>query len=276
MGLDYSIKLYFPTIRLRDVFTALTEFAEPRPEKTVSVHLPDSSQVVLPFTSGFRCEPVTLRLGGGSGQFDTSLGFVCDDAIREESYGHRNEIVNGVEVTYIGYIYLTVHVGCFYSEFSFAAATSGMSRLFVNSASIRNRFLQLLNDVGGVASWLDQETFVYHTLDDPQLTFQPDWVTAPTDGWGKRDSTSRDVVGLCRGLGRPVPEVSAIVACQTESAVGLARVIRDRQAFDLFPILADALEDAGCESRHVLDHLRKGDPHENGCWVADLLLGDGQ
>jgi hypothetical protein len=38
-------------------------------------------------------------------------------------------------------------------------------------------------------------------------------------------------------------------------------------------ILADALEDAGCPVKVILDHLRGLDPHVRGCWVVDLLLG---
>jgi hypothetical protein len=38
-------------------------------------------------------------------------------------------------------------------------------------------------------------------------------------------------------------------------------------------LLADALEDAGCASAALLDHLRDPDPHVRGCWVVDLLLG---
>jgi hypothetical protein len=39
------------------------------------------------------------------------------------------------------------------------------------------------------------------------------------------------------------------------------------------PILADALEDAGCDSAKVLAHLRGEGPHVRGCWAVDLILG---
>jgi hypothetical protein len=39
------------------------------------------------------------------------------------------------------------------------------------------------------------------------------------------------------------------------------------------PILADALEDAGCENQDILCHCRGAGPHVRGCWVVDLLLG---
>jgi hypothetical protein len=40
-------------------------------------------------------------------------------------------------------------------------------------------------------------------------------------------------------------------------------------------VLADALEEAGCDSADVLSHLREPGPHVRGCWVVDLLLDKG-
>jgi hypothetical protein len=53
----------------------------------------------------------------------------------------------------------------------------------------------------------------------------------------------------------------------------IARTIYDDRAFERLPILADALEEAGCTEAAVLDHLRGPGPHVPGCWVVDLLLG---
>jgi hypothetical protein len=39
------------------------------------------------------------------------------------------------------------------------------------------------------------------------------------------------------------------------------------------PILADALEDAGCADAAILAHCRSGGEQVRGCWVVDLLLG---
>jgi hypothetical protein len=41
---------------------------------------------------------------------------------------------------------------------------------------------------------------------------------------------------------------------------------------DRLAILADALEDAGCDNAEILSHLRGSGPHVRGCWVVDLLL----
>ena len=43
------------------------------------------------------------------------------------------------------------------------------------------------------------------------------------------------------------------------------------RAFDRLPILADALEDAGCTEQAILEHCRGGTEHVRGCWVVDLL-----
>ena len=50
----------------------------------------------------------------------------------------------------------------------------------------------------------------------------------------------------------------------------LSHVSRD---FTATPILADALQDAGCDSTDILDHCRGPGPHVRGCWVVDLVLG---
>jgi hypothetical protein len=59
-----------------------------------------------------------------------------------------------------------------------------------------------------------------------------------------------------------------------ESAVlKIARGVDEERAFNQLPILADALEDAGCGNADILDHCRGPGPHVRGCWVIDLLLG---
>ena len=53
----------------------------------------------------------------------------------------------------------------------------------------------------------------------------------------------------------------------------IAQAIYDERAFDRLAILADALEDAGCDNADILNHCRSGGEHVRGCWVVDLLLG---
>ncbi len=60
---------------------------------------------------------------------------------------------------------------------------------------------------------------------------------------------------------------------RTSTVVGLAAGIYEDRAFDRLPILADSLEDAGCDRAHMLIHCRGGGEHTRGCWVVDAILG---
>jgi hypothetical protein len=61
----------------------------------------------------------------------------------------------------------------------------------------------------------------------------------------------------------------------------LAQAIYEERAFDQLPVLADALEDAGCPagsagdraSQAILQHLRGPGPHARGCHILDAILG---
>jgi tetratricopeptide (TPR) repeat protein len=53
----------------------------------------------------------------------------------------------------------------------------------------------------------------------------------------------------------------------------LARAIYEERAFGLMPVLADALQEAGCTDEAILDHCRGNTTHVRGCWAVDLLLG---
>ncbi|QEL16162.1 hypothetical protein [Limnoglobus roseus] len=57
------------------------------------------------------------------------------------------------------------------------------------------------------------------------------------------------------------------------SSAAIAHGIYDDKAFDRLAILADALQDAGCENADILSHCRSDGPHVRGCWVVDLVLG---
>jgi hypothetical protein len=59
---------------------------------------------------------------------------------------------------------------------------------------------------------------------------------------------------------------------RTDTAVLLAQQMYDARDFSAMPILADALQDAGCDHLHILDHCR--DPnqvHVRGCWVVEMV-----
>lgn len=61
---------------------------------------------------------------------------------------------------------------------------------------------------------------------------------------------------------------------RTRSAVGIALAIAVSGDFGAMPILADALEEAGCNNQLILGHCRGSETHSRGCWVVDLTLGN--
>jgi hypothetical protein len=73
--------------------------------------------------------------------------------------------------------------------------------------------------------------------------------------------------------GNPFRPVTFSPQWRTDTAVTLARQMYDSRDFSAMPILADALQDAGCVSDAILDHCRGPGPHVRGCWVVDLVLG---
>lgn len=74
-------------------------------------------------------------------------------------------------------------------------------------------------------------------------------------------------------IGNPFRPVVISSAWRTDTVVSLARQMYESREFSAMPILADALQDAGCDSDDILNHCRGPGPHVRGCWVCDLVLG---
>lgn len=112
---------------------------------------------------------------------------------------------------------------------------------------------------------------------------------SPLNLWGVVTNTAGQPVGSRRAvehdtaeqlrfardiLGNPFHRIEFDPAWRTSDALALARGIYDERAFDRTPILADALQDVGCDADNLLSHFR--DPHAThvrGCWALDLVLG---
>ncbi len=77
-------------------------------------------------------------------------------------------------------------------------------------------------------------------------------------------------------FGNPFRTVAFDPNWHTSIAVGLASHLYDSRDFSLMPILADALEEAGCDHADILSHCRGDGPYVRGCWVVDLVLGLGK
>ncbi|MBP3960375.1 hypothetical protein J8F10_34535 [Gemmata sp. G18] len=75
-------------------------------------------------------------------------------------------------------------------------------------------------------------------------------------------------------IGNPFRPVTPDPEWLTSTVTALASQMYTSSDFSAMPILADALQDAGCDNTDVLNHCRDADAtHVRGCWVVDMMLG---
>lgn len=112
----------------------------------------------------------------------------------------------------------------------------------------------------------DDDDFDYDHENPPQATYtitvtDPAWLEhltpgmwSFTGGYAEDDLPGREVYGWL-----------------TPTVTSLVRGIDAENALDRLPILADALEEAGCDDANILNHCRRNGEHVRGCWVVHLL-----
>lgn len=80
--------------------------------------------------------------------------------------------------------------------------------------------------------------------------------------------------GSCGGQGlEELDWISPWLTWNDGTVRKLAQAIYQDRRFGDLPVLADALEEAGCHNQDILEHCRGSGTHVRGCWVVDLLLG---
>ncbi len=91
---------------------------------------------------------------------------------------------------------------------------------------------------------------------------------------GQPKEANRLMCDLLRDIfGNPFRPVTFTPSWRTDTAVSLARIMYESREFSAMPVLADALQDAGCDNADVLEHCRDvNQSHVRGCWVVDLVL----
>jgi hypothetical protein len=73
-------------------------------------------------------------------------------------------------------------------------------------------------------------------------------------------------------FGNPFRPLTVAPTWRTADVLRLAETIYAERAFDRLPILADALEEVGCNDAQLLGHLRGPGPHYRGCFALDAVL----
>jgi carbon storage regulator CsrA len=100
-------------------------------------------------------------------------------------------------------------------------------------------------------------------------------IVAPRDAPVYREEVFEAIYGVkAPALGRPFPPVSLDPQWRTSTVVALAKEMVESRDLSAMPILADALQDAGCPNDDILIHCR--DAHTalgRNSWVIDLILG---
>jgi hypothetical protein len=94
-----------------------------------------------------------------------------------------------------------------------------------------------------------------------------------TSDAGPDDETRKQADLMREHFGNPFRPAGLDPAWRTPTVLALANGIYEDRAFDRLPILADALEDAGCDNADLLAHCRGEGEHVRGCWAVDLVLG---
>lgn len=150
----------------------------------------------------------------------------------------------------------------------------------------------IIHSAGGAAYHsLDEESAF---LDETELTGGPGisqviyrvamavthWARRTDWAWPKEAVHRRQIKGLVpvvhEVFGNPFrPPIldPRWLTWQEATIPRLARAIYDEWAFDRLPILADALEEAGCHASDILAHCRQPGDHVRGCWAVDAILG---
>lgn len=105
-------------------------------------------------------------------------------------------------------------------------------------------------------------------VEGPQMVFEF-WL------WGKQRRRRAFYASLVRDIfGNPFRPAAFLPDWRTDTAKPLARQMYESREFSAMPILADALQDAGCDNYDILSHCRDANAtHVRGCWVVDLVLG---
>jgi hypothetical protein len=98
--------------------------------------------------------------------------------------------------------------------------------------------------------------------------------------WGDSDNVPAEARAqtfllrdICGNPSRTISIDPILLAWNDSTVSKIAQAIYDERAFERLPILADALEDAGCGDADLLRHCREPGEHVRGCWAVDLLLG---
>jgi hypothetical protein len=136
--------------------------------------------------------------------------------------------------------------------------------------------------LAGVILWDQPQKAAYYAASNAHLAFaciaNPGEASSDSGFSHSRAAEERVQTDLLRCIFGPLPFRPASLApswlaWNNGTVPKVAQAIYDDRAFDRLPILADALEEAGCANADILAHCRSPGERVLGCWAVDLVLG---
>ena len=171
MGLNYNYLLYFKKDRIWDVLQALAEFSDLVGSCETQINFPDHV-LTLPFEGSYMSK---TPANYDDPEFNFALSQIFDEDEEILDYmialgndqGDRSPPDGEKRQWGVGFIYLTVYADISshwaFNEpedivlFEFGTTGTKMSMLFYYSTSIREKFISLLENTGGLYGIFDQE-----------------------------------------------------------------------------------------------------------------------
>ncbi len=113
---------------------------------------------------------------------------------------------------------------------------------------------------------------------DWSLARQADYSASDQQAWMMERAAQ---AGLLRDIfANPFRSVAPKSSWHISTVLALAQVAYDNRLLPTgtlepayLAVLADALEETGCDNKDILSHLRQPGVHVRGCWALDLILG---
>jgi hypothetical protein len=165
-----------------------------------------------------------------------------------------------------------------------AAWKEAYGRIFTVRGAARASCLVVSTAADAAAATLNVDSFLAASYASSFSTFAVAWgAVAATGGDSSLDlpdalkapEYQQQALLLRDIVGNPFrhPVVDPAWLAPKGAMVKLARAFYEDRSLAELPILADALEEAGCTDVDILSHCRQPAEHVRGCWVLDLLLG---
>ena len=142
-------------------------------------------------------------------------------------------------------------------------------------AYIQNRVeLRRQGDAGAMESihWIVASLIMQHEYLEQWHKDHPEVESSPTGAEVFLREQSIWQAHIVRDIvGNPFRTIEFDSRWRTDDVRQIAQRIHEECDYGTTPILADALQEAGCESVDILDHCRGAVPHTRGCWVIEAI-----